>query len=182
MLQSHGALDQFTRMQAELARLESGTETLRQKFRSAEALEGSQVQLKAERTRLRERLNQDYREQESTLSHAIVTFEEISGALYEHSGSLTISAGDNGPAFDIHIPGEQSKGINNMQIFSFDMMLMRLCAERQRGPGFLIHDSHLFDGVDGRQAGKALEVGTWLANTLGDGLGARTTDSVARIH
>jgi uncharacterized protein YydD (DUF2326 family) len=167
MLQSHGALDQFTALQVELARLESETETLRQKFRSAEALEASQVQLKAERTRLRERLNQDYREQGSTLSHAIVSFEEISRALYEHSGSLTISAGDNGPVFDIHIAGELSKGINNMQIFCFDMMLMRLCAERQLGPGFLIHDSHLFDGVDGRQAGKALAVGAGLASRLG---------------
>ena len=46
-----------------------------------------------------------------------------------------------------------------MQIFSFDMMLMELMARRKMGPGFLIHDSAVFDGVDGRQVGRALELG-----------------------
>ena len=54
-----------------------------------------------------------------------------------------------------------------MQIFCFDMMLMRLCMKRKIGPGFLVHDSHLFDGVDGRQVAKALEVGARTAAELG---------------
>ena len=47
------------------------------------------------------------------------------------------------------------------------MMLMRLCASRGVGPGFLIHDSHLFDGVDGRQLISALKVGAETAQELG---------------
>lgn len=35
------------------------------------------------------------------------------------------------------------------------------------GPGFLIHDSHLFDGVDGRQVISALKVGAETAGELG---------------
>jgi uncharacterized protein YydD (DUF2326 family) len=54
-----------------------------------------------------------------------------------------------------------------MQIFCFDMMLMRLCASWGMGPGFLIHDSHLFDGVDGRQVISALKVGAETADELG---------------
>lgn len=50
-----------------------------------------------------------------------------------------------------------------MQIFCFDMMLMLLSLRRDRSPGFLIHDSHLFDGVDERQVGKALALGAKLA-------------------
>ena len=46
-----------------------------------------------------------------------------------------------------------------MQIFCFDMMLMKLCAERGIGPGFLIHDSHLFDGVNERQVAKDIQIG-----------------------
>ena len=46
-------------------------------------------------------------------------------------------------------------------------MLMRLCADRQMGPGFLIHDSHLFDGVDERQVGRALSVGAEFAQRYG---------------
>lgn len=44
---------------------------------------------------------------------------------------------------------------------------MRLCAKRGIGPGFLIHDSHLFDGVDGRQVISALKVGAEMATELG---------------
>jgi len=35
--------------------------------------------------------------------------------------------------------------------------MMILCKERGIGPGFLVHDSHIFDGVDERQIAKALE-------------------------
>jgi uncharacterized protein YydD (DUF2326 family) len=54
-----------------------------------------------------------------------------------------------------------------MQIFCFDMMLMKLCSDRGIGPGFLFHDSHLFDGVDERQVAKALQIGAESAEKLG---------------
>ncbi|MBC8002839.1 MAG: DUF2326 domain-containing protein [Opitutaceae bacterium] len=38
-----------------------------------------------------------------------------------------------------------------MRIFCFDRMLMQRMQERKMGPGFLAHDSHLFDGVNGQQ-------------------------------
>jgi len=63
--------------------------------------------------------------------------------------------------------GNRSKGINNMQIFCFDMMLMAMCQKRGMGANFLIHDSHLFDGVDGRQVMRALKVGAEMAHKLG---------------
>jgi len=44
---------------------------------------------------------------------------------------------------------------------------MRFYAERGIGPGFLFHDSHLFDGVDERQVAKALQLGGEMANQLG---------------
>src|SRR5258705_9960023 len=43
--------------------------------------------------------------------------------------------------------------------FCFDLMLTEMNIRRGRGPGFLIHDSHLFDGVDERQVAKALQLG-----------------------
>ena len=54
-----------------------------------------------------------------------------------------------------------------MQIFCFDMMLMKVLASRNTGPGFLIHDSHLFDGVDNRQIAHDLKVGAELADAHG---------------
>ena len=79
---------------------------------------------------------------------------------------MTVDGTDNGPKFAFPMQGSRSKGIKNMQIFCFDLMLMRLCVERGIGPGFLIHDSHLFDGVDGRQVISALKVGAEIAQEL----------------
>ena len=54
-----------------------------------------------------------------------------------------------------------------MQIFCFDLMLAELSHSRDRSPGFLIHDSHLFDGVDERQVAKALQLGAEHAEKCG---------------
>lgn len=165
VLRSSGALEHFTALQSELAKLESEVETLRQRFETAEAVESGTVKLNLERGRLLERLQRDHSEQREVVDHAILTFERISRSLYEdgRSGSLTVALTDNGPEFEIHIQGEKSKGVSNMQVFCFDMTLMLLSAERQRSPGFLVHDSHLFDGVDERQVAKALALGADLS-------------------
>lgn len=166
ILQSHGALDQFVKLQSELTAQEAKTEAIRQQFAAVQQLEGQKSELEFERRQLELRLRQDYHEQEETLRHAILVFEKFSSALYEEAGNLTIDASTNGPQFDVTIRGEKSKGISNMQIFCFDMMLMQICAERHIGPGFLVHDSHLFDGVDERQVAKALQLGERAARDL----------------
>ncbi|QDQ26913.1 DUF2326 domain-containing protein [Chitinimonas arctica] len=167
ILKSHGALEQFLKLQGELGRLESEVESLRQRFDAAEQLEGAKNELEIERNRLTIRLRRDFAAQNERLSDAIVAFEETSQRLYESAGSMTVDETSNGPMFKFPMQGERSKGIKNMQIFCFDMMLMRLCAKRQMGPGFLIHDSHLFDGVDGRQVISALRLGSEIAYELG---------------
>jgi len=167
ILKSHGALEQLLELQAELARHESNIQSLRQRFAAAEQLEGLKSELEIERQQLHLRLRQNYQEQEGVLKQAIVAFEDVSKALYEDAGSLTIDTSTNGPSFDVRIHGSRSKGISNMQIFCFDMMLMRICAERESGTGYLVHDSHLFDGVDERQVSKALYVGAEMAERYG---------------
>jgi uncharacterized protein YydD (DUF2326 family) len=167
ILQSHGALDQFSKLQGESGRLEAVVESLRQRFEAAEQLEGTKNELEIERNRLLLRLRRDFTEQKIKLSDAILAFEETSKRLYESAGSMTIEETSNGPVFKFPMQGSRSKGIKNIQIFCFDMMLMRLCAKRGIGPGFLVHDSHLFDGVDGRQVVSALKVGAETANDLG---------------
>jgi uncharacterized protein YydD (DUF2326 family) len=167
VLKTHGALDQFSKLQAAAARKEAVVENLRQRFEAAEQLEGTKNELEIERNRLTLRLRRDFAEQKERLSEAILAFEEASKRLYESAGSMTVEETSNGPVFQFPMQGSRSKGIKNMQIFCFDMMLMRLCAKRGIGPGFLVHDSHLFDGVDGRQVVSALKVGAETANELG---------------
>jgi len=159
ILQSGGALEQYTAMREELGRAEAEVEGLRQRLSAAETLESSKAELEIERARIAQALRDDVHEREDIVNEAIVTFEELSEALYETAGSLTIDATTNGPSFEVKIEGQRSKGITNMQIFCFDLMLLELSSRRGRSPGFLIHDSHLFDGVDERQVAKALQLG-----------------------
>ncbi len=166
-MQGRGAMEHFVRLQQEASRQAAAVEAIRQRYESAEQLESASSALTLERVRLTERLKLDYREQRSVLDRAVLVFEELSRALYEQAGHLTIADTDNGPDFQVKIQGQASRGIHNMQIFCFDVMLAQLCAERGIGPGFLIHDSHLFDGVDERQVAKALVLGARKADELG---------------
>uniref|UniRef100_UPI0040562208 ABC-three component system protein n=1 Tax=Candidatus Electronema sp. TaxID=2698783 RepID=UPI0040562208 len=167
LLKSHGALEQFSMLQMETARKAAEVEALRQRFAAAEQLEGTKNELDIERISLVVRLRRDFDEQTDRLGEAILAFEETSKRLYESAGSINVEESSNGPKFHFPMQGARSKGIKNMQIFCFDMMLMRLCAKREIGPGFLVHDSHLFDGVDGRQLISALKVGAETAEELG---------------
>ena len=134
---------------------------------TAEQIESTKAELDIERARLLKTLQDDHHERESIIEEAILVFEDLSNALYEKAGSLTVSATPNGPQVDIRIDAQRSKGITNMQIFCFDLMLAELTARRGMGPGFLVHDSHLFDGVDERQVAKALQLGADHAEAVG---------------
>ena len=167
VLQSSGALEQFSALQDELSRVSARVELLKEKYELARQLESRKTDLDINRGKLLSRLQHDLDDREETIKRAILTFEAISEKLYEDPGSLTIEPTDNGPEFGTIIHAKKSKGKNNMQIFCFDMTLAILNAKRHRMPGFLIHDSHLFDGADERQIARALKIGADAASEHG---------------
>jgi uncharacterized protein YydD (DUF2326 family) len=167
VLKSGGALEHYTSLREEVGRAEAEVETLRQRLETAERIESTKAELDIERARLSKALRDDIHERAAIIREAILTFEELSESLYERAGSLTISESPNGPLFEVHIEGQRSKGITNMQIFCFDLTMTEISKRRGWGPGFLIHDSHLFDGVDERQVAKALQLGAERARSAG---------------
>ena len=167
ILQTGGALEHYTSLSEEAGRAEAEAEGLRQRLVTAERIESTKAELDIERARLFKALQDDHHERSDLIAEAVLVFEELSNALYEKAGSLTVSATQNGPTVDVRIDSQRSKGITNMQIFCFDLMLADLAARRGLGPGFLIHDSHMFDGVDERQVAKALQLGAEHAESVG---------------
>lgn len=167
VLQSHGALDQWSALQAQNAALKSEWVELKKKLETAREIEQLKTHQKLEIANLKLRLENHLNEMESALNQAVLTFENVSRRLYESAGSIIFKAEEKGFGLEFPIQGKGSAGIDNMQIFCFDMMLMRLCRERGYGIDVLIHDSHLFDGVDGRQVISALKVGAELAEQFG---------------
>ena len=140
---------------------------MKQRLVIAERIESTKAELEIERARLHKALQEDQHERRELIDEAVLIFEDLSNALYEKAGILTISATHNGPLVEVHIDSQRSKGITNMQIFCFDLMLADLATRRGMGPGFLVHDSHLFDGVDERQIAKALQLGADHAKAVG---------------
>ena len=159
-LDGRGALDDFLRLQHDLAQLDAAAAMLRERFKAAELLEGEATQLDIDRGNLKRRLQEDHQSRSVILDEAILIIAEAISELYEdRSGRFVVEATDNGPEFKISIEGDRGGGIANMEIFCFDLALLKLVTKRFGGTEFLVHDSHLFDGVDERQVARALMLG-----------------------
>lgn len=164
-LRRGGAISELNTLQEELASEQASLQALRERFDLADRITSDKNKAKEDKQQLRSSLEVDYREREDQLRSLITGFEAIITDLYEErSGSLVIDAKDTGPDYRIVVDDGRSQGIGHMAIFAFDILTSQLLAERSVGPGFLFHDSHLFDGVDDRQVARALALGS--ANAL----------------
>lgn len=162
MLEGKGALEDYTRLVEEIAGLQSQASILAEKLKNAEILEGKRTVLQKERVTLLERLQEDHRSHSEELRRAILRIDQAISALYEdRTGNFIVEATSKGPEFKISIQGDGNRGgIDRMEVFCFDLMLFQTAAERfASGPGFVMHDSHLFDGVDARQVRSAILLG-----------------------
>lgn len=143
-----------------MADVEASAVSLRERFKAAEALEGESTKLDIDRASLKRKLQEDHHVREKALDEAILIIVEAIAELYDdRAGRFVVDATENGPKFRISIEGDRGGGIANMEIFSFDLVLQQIVTKRYGGPGFLIQDSHLFDGVDERQVAGALRLG-----------------------
>jgi uncharacterized protein YydD (DUF2326 family) len=159
-LEGRGALEDFVRLQRDLATAEAVAATLRERFKAAEIVEGESTQLDLDRVNLKQRLQADHQHHKVALDRAILLIAEAISELYDdRTGRFIVEATENGPEFRISIEGDRGGGISNIEIFCLDLALLQISQERFGGPGFLIHDSHLFDGVDARQIACALALG-----------------------
>jgi uncharacterized protein YydD (DUF2326 family) len=160
ILEGRGALEDFVRLQKELALSEANAATLRERFKAAEILEGETTQLQIDRNNLKRRLQEDHQQRRAVLDEMIVLIAESIAELYDdRMGKFVVEATSNGPEFRISIAGDRGGGISNVEIFCFDLALFSVVTKRLSGPRFLVHDSHLFDGVDERQIVRALLLG-----------------------
>lgn len=168
-LEGRGALDDFLDLQRQLADAEAKAAALRERFKAAEVLEGETTKLDIDRANLQRRLQDDHSLRSEALTQAILIIAEAISRLYDdRTGRFEVAATENGPEFRISIEGDRGGGISNIEIFCFDLALFKVVTARYGGPGFLLHDSHLFDGVDERQIAGALQLG--LEATEGKGL------------
>ena len=166
-LRAGGPAEELLRLRDELAEKEGVVRALEGRLNEARKLETQADETQQEVEDATRALRQDRRERSAIANQASRTFSEISERLYEAPGELAISANEQGLRFVPSIPSSKSAGVMSMQIFCFDFTIASLCRSRGMGPGFLIHDSHLFEPVDGRQFARALRIGAEYADEIG---------------
>lgn len=167
-LESGGALEQFSGIQAELGRQQGLVTVLEERLSVAENIETGKVRVEQKRQEILLRLQEDFHDREASLGAAIALFERYSRRLYDdRRGSLIVDSSKNGPRFRVEILGSGSVGIDRMQILCFDLTILTLLSIARSGPGILVHDSHIFDGVDERQVANALSLAAELAEEYG---------------
>jgi len=169
-LDGKGAFEDLIRLREALGEVVGRAELLRGKLQHAATLENDKTQLKAEAADLQLKLQQSHDEAEDQIKRATVLVDEAIAILYDdRTGNLIVEASRSGPKFRIDIQGGGNKGgIDMMKLFCFDTALLQIAFELfGPGPRMLVHDSHLFDGVDSRQVGLALSYGDLVSRSVG---------------
>jgi uncharacterized protein YydD (DUF2326 family) len=163
LLRTHGALDQYNKLQAELSRLRSESEMLKRQHEIASKIENGGAELAIKRARLHQNLVNDFNARSKRIEKAVLLYAELSTRISERSSILEIEPTSRGLSFDITGGPDRSKGIREQQIFCFDMLLAILNNREPNSLGFLVHDSHLFDAMDERQIANSLQAGARLS-------------------
>lgn len=157
ILQTHGALEEYTKLQTAHAAVVSQLNQVRAMLANLNKLEAGQSELKIEQELLHQRGRRDYEEREAIRKKAVSLFNGNSQFLYKAPGRLLIDFEKTGFKFAVEIERDGSDGIENMKIFCFDLMVAQLWSTHDPSPGFLFHDSRIFD-ADSRQRAMALEL------------------------
>lgn len=157
VLKTHGALSEHSELQMLANEVGARLSMVESQIQQLNDIGDRQNALKLRQADLIANTRADYQDRVEIRDDAIGIFNENSQYLYNVPGRLIIDIGDNGYDFRVAIEREGSEGIEKMKMFCYDLMLARLWSGRTVSPRFLIHDSTIFDGVDERQRGHALQ-------------------------
>ena len=167
ILQTHGALEEYFKIQQRLLEKQQALNAVTEKIKSLQKFEEGKSDLKIEKEDLLKKMRRDYNERKKIVDKAIAVFNKNSEFLYDEPGNLVIDVKDTGYKFRIDIKRSGSHGIDRMKVLCYDLTLAQIKSSSKLGIDFLIHDSSIFDGVDERQVAKGLERAYTLSNEFG---------------
>ncbi len=157
VLKTHGALEEYTKLQQRYLETVSKLDEIKLRIDDIKKLEKGKSALRIDKENLQMKARADYEERSPIWKKAILLFNSNSESLYKAPGKLIIDITSEGFKFNVEIERSGSQGFEQMKVFCYDLMLAQLWSEKKYNPGFLIHDSTIFDGVDERQVANALQ-------------------------
>lgn len=158
VLATHGAFEEYMKLQERHTGRVNQLKEVQGRIDNLRRFEEGKSALKIEKEQLLIQARRDLQAREVQRSTAIKYFNDHSQSLYSESGILSIDFIDTGYKFNVDIKGSGSQGIGHMKVFCYDLSLIKIWSKNKDMPGFLFHDSIIFDGVDERQIAKALEL------------------------
>lgn len=167
VLKTAGALDEYTELQNQNAKLAGDIQALHQRIQNIVSLEQTKSDIDEERVELEKTTRRDHLDRRTSREQALGIFDEYVRALYDCNGDLVIDVEKTGFKFGSKVERDNAEGIGKMEIFCYDLLTTRFWAQQESGPRFLIHDTTLYDGVEERQRGHALELAWHESELLG---------------
>jgi uncharacterized protein YydD (DUF2326 family) len=156
LLSGTGALDEFTALQNEVGKASGEIAFIEERLAALQQLRRAKADAQIEQDSIFREASLDFFERTPLWSRVAQIFGSHTERLYGTFGKLLVDVENTGPKFDVDVPRKGSHGVGNMAIFAYDLAVSQAMMERGTGPGFLVHDSAIFDGVDERQRAAAL--------------------------
>lgn len=167
LLQSHGALEDYAALQQRAGMLSASIEAAAVRIDEIQAIRRGKTAIKSDIIELQVRAERDLDERREALSEILGNFSAVFEELYGTPADLLVETTEAGYKFRAALPREGSTGTGKMGIFAYDLVIAQAWTMRGKGPGFLAHDSVLFDGVDERQTAAAIALAAASASTEG---------------
>lgn len=163
------ALNTFLTTQRDLAAQEAEVADLERRLETAASVAAIGDTIKLRTAELASSVRAEMADRQSILDDAISLFGELGSEIYtDREASLLVSPTPNGLLkVEPRISGDASTGVRGVEIFMFDTVCTVAAIKAGRAPRLLIHDSHLFDAIDGRQVASCLTIGARMAETYG---------------
>lgn len=167
-LARYGALQQLQNLEAEARQIERELGQVDEQLSTRSRIDQGVEHIKARRVENREIARKQMDRENQLRDRVIELFDEYWEELYGSGARLAIDLTDTGFRYEWTVSREGSEGVGKMKIFAYDLAVATAWHERSMGPGFLIHDSTIWDGVDERQvsaglrlAGRVSDSGGW---------------------
>ncbi len=163
------ALDTFLSLQRDLAKQESDVADVERRLEAANSISTIGDTIKLRTAELVASVRNELNERDDTLGESISLFGELGAEIYtDRDASLLVAPTSKGLlSVAPRISGDASTGVRSVETFMLDMICTIAAINAGRAPRILVHDSHLFDAIDGRQVASCLNIGARLAEEHG---------------
>lgn len=169
LLNSTMALDTYSKAQADVTELDVRIARLNDRIVDFERLDDMDSSLKRMRLDAADSVREELRENEAAVEEMTSIFVSVCEEIYsDRKAKLSFDVDKKGVLkVSPKVDGDDSKGIKGADIFAFDLACVIVGSKAGVIPGFLVHDSHVFDAMDDRQLCSCLNIGARLSKEHG---------------